>query len=500
MFIKKFFSDYDYIDYIRDKIAERGYKIFSYFYNYFNFPQVINYNHLSSLYEQMIFRRTFVRIGINKRTGKKIFYYVQKNDLGLFIDFLKYIRDTYFYLVDLGFNECFWIFFLACFYIIVRTVSNQYHAPDLGKLKTQDYGGNPASVDKFGNRYTKFGIFNRYNIKDIAHEVRFFNSYDYDNTTLKVNWSPYPQFGGHAIQYSWVLLRDGTSHILYNEYSRRRFLLEDTPVFIRDLFLYLYNFIYVGLQTEKISTIITLAFFFILFICKIIYFIFNTFFNILDKIDKFFLSLKKFESIINKLDIYRENKYKYINKYNNFKNKLRTNFYISKILSVYNYIIYYYSYIDKYIVDPCTNILICIYIVTEMYIEYARECWNFWYNIYSSINVVCNYITYYAIYFPIWSAYEYISSKDDEFVLKYGWSPLYYTEVVCLAIISYYYALVLYFVETKLEFTEDFVPFWEEIHDNETLKYYLDDRRSLYMIPIFYILFLFCVIYSILFI
>jgi hypothetical protein len=504
-FLKKFIFtlDYDYIDDIRSKVASIGYKILKSIYDYLDCTPFINYIHLHSLYDQIKLMLREHRRYLYYDKEKELLYLITKTNFGLFVDLLIYIRDTYNLFVSLGFHECFWIGFLVVYYIIVRSISNQYHAPDLGKLKTQNYGGNPAPLDKFYERYSRFDIFNLYNIKDIAHEVRFFYRYDFNHRTreftcIKVDWSPYFEFGAHAMQYSWILLRDGTSHYVYNHYNRRRYLLEDTPVIIRDSFLYIYHFIYEGFVQERISTIITLIFFSLLIICKVINYILNVLNNIINKINGFFLSLKKIESIINKLDIYREKKYKYINKYNNLIEKLKMNFYISKIIIIFNYIIYYCSYIDKYIVDPFIDILIYIYIFTEIYIKYAKECWNFWYNIYSYGNIICNYITYYTIYLPFWSTYEYISTKDEDFIEKHGWSPLYYLEVTCLAIISYYYGLTLYFVETTLEFTEDFVPWWEKVHDNETLKYYLNDDRSLYMIPIFYIFFTLCLILNIL--
>jgi len=503
-FFKKFFFtlDYDYIDNIRAKVALAGYKILKSIYDYVDSPPLINYDHLSLLYNyRPLIQRRYIEVDFEKG----VTYIITKTNLGLFVDFLIYIRDTYKYLVSLGFNECFWIGFLAIYYIIVRSISNQYHAPDLGKLKTQNYGGNPA-VDRFGDHYSQYDIFTLYNIKDIAHEVRFFFRYlDYNHRTREytcklVDWSPHFEFGAHAIQYSWVLLRDGTSHYVHNNYRRRRFFLEDTPVVIHDFFLYIYNFIYEGLIQERISTIITLVFFSLLIICKIINYIFNILLNIILKINGFFLSLKRIESTINKLDIYREKKHKYINKYNNLIKKLKTNFYISKIIMILNYIIHYCLYIDKYIVDPFINILIYIYIFTEIYIEYAKECWNFWYNIYNYGNRIVNYITYYTIHLPFWVTLEYILKKDEEVIEKYGWSPLYYLELIALIIISYYYTLVLIFLDTSFEFTEDFVPWWEKTHNNETLKYYLNDDRFLYMIPILYLFFTFCFLFNIIYI
>jgi hypothetical protein len=483
-FIKKFFTDIDFIKGYRDRIVDIGNGIYFKIQDNIHFPQIFNYNHMIMLWQETRFTLPYYVFkdakGRRWLRWKGKYHYV-KEFIEYLIGLFTYVKDNF------TFSDCVEIVKIYFRYFYSRVKGNVYNADNQYRKQL-----NPNNVDVnmgFDYAHSRFqrGVFNLYNVRDIAYEIRYNSAY-MDKGTIVVDWAIAPRWGERFYQHSWVELKNGTSFFAIQEYRKRRFLLEDLPDIFYDLKYYIYNLFYEGFVHDPFSTKVVIVFFFLAFISKIICYIFYKILNFNNKIDSISQSIKNFHSTINELDFYRIQEQKFVYKLN----KLLETKWIVKFTYFYDEFFYYFYIFDKYILVPIINILTQFFYVllfsAENYLKFYKFYFSFYYNFYVLLNVPFNLFFYYTIYLPKYYAIKFWLDACDYADEKYKFDLFEAVEYVFYAIVWYYFWKYIKF-RVWLTDIANLVAWLKGISESEFLKSYFS-CAGLWKMPIFFIIYI----------
>jgi len=478
-FIKKFFTDIGYIESYRDKIIETGNNIYFKIQSYIEFPPIFNITHMKMLWKEkrLTPRYEIITDNIGRRwlRWKGKYHYTK--------EFIEYLASLYPYIAEhYTFRECVEIVIIYFKYFYSHVVGNVYHA-DVKYSKQFD----ASSVHKRYVYWKDYSLFRLYNVRDIAHEVRF-NDKLWDPEVYYVDWSTHPKWGERYYQRSWVELKDGSQFFIHQWYKDRRFIMQDLPDIFYDLKCYIHNLFYIGFVKDPFCTKVVVVFFLLGFLSKIICGLYRFLLNLNNKINSVNQSIKNFNNTINELYFYRIRKKKLKYKLNRFINKNKL---IIKILDLYDEFFYYFYLFDIYVLVPIisklTQLFYFILFCAENYLKFYNFYFSFYYNVYVMLNIPLNLFFYYLVYLPKYHTARLYKEACLYSEMKYNFDLNDKVELFFICVGWYYFWKYIKF-RVWLTDIANLVEWLKGISESVFWETYFSDRGQ-YKIPILFVIY-----------